>query len=239
ALEQYKIIADANPEDAGTYLRIAEIYRKAGKFDLALENLKKAESMVQDSIEVPYNIAAVYQAQGRYDEAIQVLQGLLKKTEKADGNYTQPEKNNRTVFLERLGTIYRENRNDQAALDTFRKMLPLGDDNAERGYQQIIDTYREAKQWQQATDAAKEAVQKLPNSRGLKMVYAAQLADMGQTDAGFQRVKSMLKGTPEDREVYIALAQMNSRLKRWTEAEEDLNKAEQLSTKPEDKRYLY
>jgi tetratricopeptide (TPR) repeat protein len=239
ALDQYKIIADANPEDAGTYLRIAEIYRKAGKFDLALENLKKAESMVQDSIEVPYNIAAVYQAQGRYDEAIQVLQGLLKKTEKPDGSYTQPEKNNRTVFLERLGTIYRENGNDQSALETFRKMLPLGDDNAERGYQQIIDTYREAKQWQQATDAAKEAVQKLPNSRGLKMVYAAQLADMGQTDAGLQRVKSMLKGTPEDREVYIALAQMNSRLKRWPEAEEDLDKAEQLSTKPEDKRYLY
>ena len=33
ALEQYKIIADANPEDAQTYLRMAEIYRKSGKFD--------------------------------------------------------------------------------------------------------------------------------------------------------------------------------------------------------------
>ena len=66
ALEQYKIIADANPEDAQTYLHMAEIYRKSGKFDLALENLKKAESMVQDSIEVPYNMAAVYQAQGRF-----------------------------------------------------------------------------------------------------------------------------------------------------------------------------
>ena len=30
-------------------------------------------------------------------------------------------------------------------------MVVLGDENAERGYQQIIDTYREAKQWQQAT----------------------------------------------------------------------------------------
>jgi tetratricopeptide (TPR) repeat protein len=239
ALEQYKIIADANPEDAGTYLRMAEIYRKAGKFDLALDNLKKAESMVQDSIEVPYNIAAVYQAQGRFDEAIQVLLGLLKKTEKADGSYTQPEKNNRTVFLERLGTVYRENNNDQMALETFRKMLVLGDDNAERGYQQIIDTYREAKQWQQATDAAKEAVQKLPNDRGLKMVYAAQLADMGQTDEALQKVNSLLKGAPEDREVYITLAQMNSRLKRWSEAEQDLDKAEQLSTKPEDKDYIY
>src|SRR5207249_5825655 len=107
---------------------MAEIYRKTGKFDLALENLKKAESMVQDSIEVPYNIAAVYQAQGRYDEAIQVLQNLLKKTEKADNSYTQGEKNNRAVFLERLGTIYRDNNNDQLAIETFRKMLTLGDD---------------------------------------------------------------------------------------------------------------
>src|SRR5512141_2150472 len=130
ALEQYKGIADANPEDAQTYLRMAEIYRKTGKFDLAMDSLKKAGSMVQDSIEVPYNMAAVYQAQGRYDEAIQVLQDLLKKTEKADNSYTQAEKNNRSVFLERLGTIYRDNKNDSQAIETFRKMLVLGDENA-------------------------------------------------------------------------------------------------------------
>ncbi len=205
ALEQYKVIADANPEDAQTYLRMAEIYRKSGKFDLALDSLKKAGSMVQDSIEVPYNMAAVYQAQGRYDEAIQVLQDLLKKTEKPDNSYTQPEKNNRSVFLERLGTIYRDNKNDTQAIETFKKMLALGDENAERGYQQIIDTYRENKQWQQATDTAKEAVQKLPNNRSLKMVYAAQLSDMGQPDAGLEQVKSLLKGTAEDRDVYITL----------------------------------
>ena len=87
ALEQYKVIADANPEDAQTYVRIAEIYRKQGKFDLALDNLKKADSMVQDSVEVPYNIAAVYQAQGRYDEAIPILRDLLKKSEKSDDKY--------------------------------------------------------------------------------------------------------------------------------------------------------
>ena len=239
ALEQYKIIAEANPEDWQTYLRIADIYRKSGKFDLALENLKKAQTMAPDSLEAPYNIAAVYQAQGRYDEAIQVLQDLLKKSEKPDNSYTQPEKNNRSVFLERLGTIYRDNNNNPQALETFRKMLALGDENAERGYQQIIDTYREAKQWQQATDAAKEAVQKLPNNRSLKMVYAAQLSDMGQPDAGLQQVKALLKRTAEDREVYIALSQMYSRLKRWPEAEQALDKAEQLSTKDEDKEYVY
>src|SRR5713226_2272970 len=192
ALEQYKVIADANPEDAQTYVRMADIYRKQGKFDLALENLKKAESMVQDSIEVPYSMAAVYQAQGRFEEAEQVLQNLLKKTEKPDGSYSQSDRNNRAVFLERLGSIYREQGNTQQAVETFRKMLALGDENAVRGYQQIIDSYREAKQWPQATAVAKEAVQKLPNNRDLRMVLDGQLADTGEADKGLKDVGSML-----------------------------------------------
>src|SRR5437016_616817 len=237
ALEQYKIIADANPDDAQTYVHMAEIYRKDGRFDQALDSLKKAESMVQDSIEIPYQIAAVYQAEGRYDDAAQTLKSLLDKTEKPDTSYSQSERNNRAVFLERLGSVYRDMGNNQFALDTFRKMLALGDENAVRGYQQIIDTYRESKQWSQAAAAAKEAVEKLPNDRGLKMVLASQLADSGQPEVGLQQVKSLLTGKPEDREVYIALAQMYSRLKRWNEAEEAISKAEQLSTKPDDKQY--
>jgi tetratricopeptide (TPR) repeat protein len=242
ALEQYKVIADANPEDAQTYVRIAEIYRKQGKFDLALENLKKAESMVQDSFEVPYNIAAIYQAQGRYDEAIPILRDLLKKSEKADGKYSNGEKSNRAVFLERLGTIYRDQGNYQAAVEPFHEIVALGgDDNIERGYQQIIDAWREAKEWQKATDAAQEAVQKLPNSRDLKMVLAAQQADMGQADKALSDVRAMLKNdkSAEDRQVYITLAQMYTRLRRFNEAEQALDKAEQLSSKADDKEYVW
>jgi tetratricopeptide (TPR) repeat protein len=238
ALEQYKIIADANPEDAQTYLRMAEIYKKSGQFDDAMDNLKKAQAIVQDSVEVPYEMASIYQAQGRYDEAAQTLKDLLAKTEKADGNYTQSDKNNRAVFLERLGSDYRDMGNTQLAVETFRKMIALGgDDNVARGYQELIDTYREDKNWPQATATAKEAVQKLSNNRDLKMVYASQLADSGQPDAALQQVKALLTGKPEDREVYIALSQMYSRLKRWPEAEEASNKADQLSSKPEDKQY--
>jgi|SRR5215469_12110910 len=238
ALEQYKIIADANPEDAQTYLKMAEIYRRDGKFDQALDSLKKAESMVQDSIEVPYNIAAVYQAQGRYDDAAKILVDLLDKTEKKDDSYTQGEKNNRAVFLERLGSVYRDQQNYNQAVDTFRKMLALGDENVVRGYQEMIDTYREAKQWQQATAVAKEAHEKLPNDRGLKMVYASQLADSGQPDKAIADVRSLLKGTPEDRDVYITLGQMYTRMKRFDDAQGAFQKALELSAKPEDKQYV-
>ncbi len=239
ALEQYKVIADANPEDAQTYLRISEIYRRQGKYDEALDSLKKAQAMVPDALEVPYNIAVVYEAQGRYDDGEKILQDLLKKTEKADSSYSQSERNNRGIFTERLGMIYRDQENYPAAVDAFRKMLPLGDENARTGYQDIIDTYREAKQWNEATATAQEAVQKMPNDRELRMVLDAQLADMGDPEKPLADVRSMLKGNQDDRDVYLRLAIMNTRLKRWKDAEEALDKAELLSTKPDDKEYIY
>jgi tetratricopeptide (TPR) repeat protein len=238
ALDQFKAIVDADPHDAPSYLRMAELYRRTGNFDKALEALKKAESEVQDSLEVPYNMAVIYQAQGKYDEAATTLQSLLKKTEKADGKYTAGEKNNRAVFFERLGGVYRDQNKTALAVETFRHMLDLGDDSANRGYQQIIDTYRDAKDWTAATAVAQEAVKQLPNDRGLKMVLAGQLADSGQPDAAIAQTKALLKGGPEDREVYIALAQIHSRLKQWPEAEQNITKALELSAKPDEKEYV-
>jgi len=239
ALEQYKVIADANPEDAQTYVRIAEIYRRQGKYDLALENLKKADTLVPDTMDVPYSMAAVYQAQGRYDDAVKLLLDLLKRTEKSETGSSQADRNNRAIFIERLGMVYREQENYTAAVETFRKMLTLGEENARSGYQEIIDTYREAKEWPQATAAAKEAVQKLPDDRDLRMVLDAQLADTGETDHAIADVRAMLKGGPEDREVYLRLGIMYTRAKQWKDAEDALNRAEQMSTKTEDKASVW
>ncbi|MBZ5629416.1 MAG: tetratricopeptide repeat protein [Acidobacteriia bacterium] len=235
ALEQYKTIIEADPHDVQSLMRIAEIYRRSGRFDDALATLKKADAEVQDSQEVPYNMAVIYQAQGKFDDAIQVLNRLLQKSEKPDASLTPGERNNRAVFLERLGSIYRDTGKTQLAIDTFKKLLVLGDDNVTRGYQQLIDTYREAKQWKEATAIAQDAVAKVPKDRNLKMVLAGQLADTGQVDQGLSLIKGMLKDTPDDREVYISLSQVYSRLKRWPEAEEALAKADQFSSKPEEK----
>ncbi len=238
ALEKYKQIVDADPQDAQTYMRIAEIYRKDGKFDQALDMLKKAQAVVPDSLELPYNMAVIYESLGRYDEAIDTLTTLIQRNQRAEGVYSPGERNNMSIFLERLGTIYRENRKPQQAVETFRKMTALGDDAASRGYQQMIDTYRDNRQWKEATDVAQEASKRLPNDRGLKMILASQEADMGQPDKAIAEVKGLLKGTSEDRDVYIALAQMYSRLRRWKEAEDAIAKAEEKATKQEEKDYV-
>ena len=237
ALQQYRAIVEADPQDPQSYMRMAEIYRRNGQFDKALAALTSAQANIQDSLEVPYNKAVILQAQGKFDEATQILQNLVQKTDKPDGNYSTSEKNNRAIFLERLGGIYRDQNKTDLAAQTFKQMLLLGDDNVSRGYQELIETYRNAKQWPQATAAAQEAVQKLPNDRMLKLSLAQQLADNGQGDAALAEARKLLKGTPEDRETYLSLANIEARMKRWKEAEDDVNKALQLSTKDEERNY--
>lgn len=237
ALEQFKTVAESDPQDPQAALRIAEIYRQQGRFDEALDNLKKAQTLVQDSLEIPYNMALVYEAQGRYDDATSLLQGLLKRSEKADGNYTASEKNNRGVFLERLGSVYREQNKDQLAVATYRQLVALGGDQSERGYEQIVETYRSQKLWGQALASAQEAAQKLPDSRELKMNLAQQLADNDQGSAAVAQVKALLQNKSSDREVYLTLAQIETSLKQFKEAEDSAAQAEKLSSKPEEKIY--
>lgn len=238
SLEEWQQVQEADPQDAQASLRMSEIYRRMGKFDLAMENLKKAESLVQDSLEVPYNEAIILEAQGKYDEAAATLQKLINRTASADGKYSAGERSNRALFLERLGNIYRESGKTQLALDTFRKIVDLGGDEASRGYQEMVDTYREQKQWPDATRTAQEAVKKMPSDKSLKLTLAQQLADDGKADEAIQMAKAQLKGGPDDREAYLALSQVYTRLKRWKDAEDALAQAEKLASRPEEKEYV-
>jgi tetratricopeptide (TPR) repeat protein len=236
ALVEYKTIQEADPQDATAALRVSEIYRRMGKFDLAMENLKKAGALVQDSLEIPYNEALILEAQGKYEEAATVLQKLVSRPLPPDAR--AGDKSNRALFLERLGNIYREAGRPLLAIETFRKIIDLGGDEASHGYQDLIDAYREQKQWNDAARVAQEAVKKLPEDKTLKLTLAEQLADAGKENESVLLAKSVLKGGPDDRDSYIMLSQIYMRLKRWKDSEDAIAQAEKLATRPEEKEYI-
>lgn len=239
ALNAYKSVQSADQQDGQSLIEMSRIYRRLGKFDEALDALKKAESMTQEAtMEIPYEEAIVLEAQGKFDEAASLLQKLVTRTTSADGNYTAGERNNRALFLDRLGNIYKETGRPQQALDTFHKMVDLGGEEGARGYQEIIDIYRDQKQWSDATKTAEEAAKKYPDDHNLKLTLALQMADDGRGDQGVQLAKSVLKGNADDRDTYIFLSNIYGRLKRWKDAEEALIEAEKLATRPEEKSYV-
>src|SRR6202030_2812640 len=66
----------------------------------------------------------------------------------------------------------------------------------------------------------------------------AQLADTGELEKAVADIRTLLKGGAEDREVYLRLGIIFTRAKRFDDALEALAKAEQFSTKPDEKAYV-
>ena len=238
ALKIYRQMADADPEDAGNLVRISEILRRQGKYDEALAEVKKAVKKDPDSPEAGYNEGLLLDVLGRYDEAAQVYEHMVDLTSHANGAYTSDEKNNRSIFLERLGSVYHEQNKVDEAITTFNKMIDLGGDYALRGYENEVDVYRDAKMYDKAVDVSRKAAQADPKNHDLKLMLAAELVDQGKEEEGIAMAKGMLNNSADDQKVYIQLAQIYTRLRRWKDAEEALTKATPLTTKKDDQVYL-
>jgi tetratricopeptide (TPR) repeat protein len=243
ALTAFQNIAIADPQDANAYLRIAEIQRRQANYDESLASIKKARSLSQEPLqlnEISFNEALIDEALGKHDEADQILLKLVDQSEHSSGQYSDPERNARAFFLDRLAVLYREQNKPLQAADIYGKMIGLGGDFTVQGYQGQVDSYREAKQYDKATSIARDAAAKLPKDRQIQLMLAGQLADTGKADEGVTLAKSLLATppAPEDREVHLALANIYTRLRRWSEAAQQLDQAEPLSTKPDDKVYI-
>ncbi len=223
ALKQYKDISAADPDDSGALVHIAEIQRRQGKYDDALATIRKARKKDPDNLEAGYNEGLLLDVLGRYDEAAGVYEKMVDQTSHANGAYTSEEKNNRGIFLERLGGIYHEQNKVDQAIATYQKMIDMGGDTASRGYQGQVDVYRDAKMFDKAVEVSQKAVAASPKDRDLKVMLAGELVDEGKSDEGIAMAKGMLDNTDSDRQVWLALGNMYTRLHRWKEADEALN----------------
>ena len=238
ALKEYKDVAAADPEDASALVHISEIQRREGKYEDALTTIRQARKKDPENLEAGYNEGLLLDVLGHYDDAAVTYEKMVDQTSHANGAYTAEEKNNRGIFLERLGSIYHEQNKVDQAIATYQKMIDMGGDMATRGYQGQVDTYRDAKMFDKAVEVSKKAVEANPKDRDLKLMLASELLDEGRDNEGVELAKTLLANNDQDRPVWLALGNMYTRLHRWKDAEDALNKASSLTTKKDDKIYL-
>ncbi len=238
ALKQFREMSEIDPEDVGALVHIAEIERRQQKYEDALATIRKARKKEPENLEAGYNEGLLLDVLGHYDESAQVYEKMVDLTSHANGAYTTEEKNNRGIFLERLGAVYHEQNKTAEAIATYQKLIDMGSDSALRGFQGQVDTYRDAKQFDKAVEVSRKAVEANPKDRDLKLMLAGELMDLGKTEEGLTLAKGLLNNSPEDRTTLLALGQMYIRVHRWKEAEDAFNKAGALTTKTEDRTYL-
>lgn len=238
ALTEYRQIVQADPEGAEALVHICEIQRRQGKYEEALATVHKALAKDPNSLEAGYNEGILLDVLGRYDDAVDTFQHMVDLTSHANGAYTAEEKNNRGIFLERLGSVYHELDRVPEAIAAYQKLIDMGGDSALRGYQGQVDTYRDAKQFDKAVEVAQKAVAANPKNRDLKLMLASGLLDEGKDDQAFSTAKSLLENSDKDRPIWISLAQMYIRVRRWKDASDALDHAASMTTKKDDRVVL-
>jgi tetratricopeptide (TPR) repeat protein len=227
ALKVYQKLSDVTPDDSDVYLRIAQIYRELHQLDKAEENLVKARQYAPGNLEVMYNEAMLYQAQGRYDDAIRVLSDAATGI-KGQSPTVPSRRRSLAILYQQLGQLYRDTQNYQAAIYTFEELGHLGEEEDRRARMMIMDTYRAAKDLSKALQTGKEALAKYPADPAIRTSHALLLGENGQTDDAVKILRAQLHGEAADRETYLNIAQVYERGRRYKEAEEAARAAEAL-----------
>jgi len=236
--KRYEDLIKVEPEDGVARLRLGQIYRRQMKYDLARQNLEKASQAFPDSIEIQFNLVLLDRDQGRLDEALKLANDLLKKTEKANGRYTEAEKQNRRIFLINQAILNQTLGNYNEAVRTFTEVKGLTNEKDGRVDALIIETYRLAKNLDKALQHTEQALSETPGSRQLQMVRADLVAEKGKVDEGIKALQQLQRGNEEDLDVLSAMVSVYQRAKRFDDAQNVLNRATQRFPNQEQVHFL-
>jgi tetratricopeptide (TPR) repeat protein len=233
ALKVYQeLAAESDPKEVKWQLRISQVYRQMHNFPKAEQAAAKAREMAPDDIEVGYNDVSLLEAEGKLPEAIKSLNDLLTTTERS--SYSPPERQNRVRLLDTLGRLYLNNEQYNDAAGAFKRLGDLDADNDPRAQAEIVDVWRQAKDFTKAETAAAAAVKKYPEDNLVRSVQASLNADLGHYDEAIAETKKLLGGK-DDLSTWKALAEIYEKAKNFTEMGNALDQAEKLAASKDDR----
>jgi tetratricopeptide (TPR) repeat protein len=233
ALKLYQDAIAEDPKDIKAELRVSQIYRQKRDFAKAREAADKAKEIDPNDLEVQFNDVNLLESEGKIPDAIKTLKGILDATAKK--SYSASEKSSRSFLLQSLGDLERTIEQYGAAVDAFHQLADLDPDGASRAQAEIVETYREAKDYPKAEAESEAAVKKFPKDRVVSATRASVLSDLGKTEQAVAEARRLMDGK-NDREIDLNLADIYEKAKNFTEMAKVLDAAENLSQTTEEKQ---
>jgi tetratricopeptide (TPR) repeat protein len=238
AAKLYEELIKTEPDDGLARLRLGQIYRRQMKYAAARENLNKAAEAFPDNVEVQFSLVILDRDEGRLEEGLKLATDLLKKTEKSNGRYTEPEKQNRRIFLMNQAILNQTLGNYNEAVRGFTEIKTLGGEKDVRTDALIVETWRLAKNLDKALQHTEDTLKANPGNRQFQMVRADLIAEKGKVDDGIKALQQLEKGGDEDLDIMSAMVSVYQRAKRFDDAQNILNKATQRFPKEEQVYFL-
>jgi tetratricopeptide (TPR) repeat protein len=243
ALDQYKRLSELEPSTWENYLRMSELYRRLGKYDEGESALLRAKQLSPGNLEVLYNEALLYEEQGRYDDAVKILNDAITGVKNQTAGAGTPasaggEGSNVSalaILYEQLGHAYMAQENYPGAIRTFEEMGKLGPEVHKRAEMLLIDAYRQSRDLDRAITETKKALEASPKDQGLTVTLAMLYGEKSETDAATKLLSGLLQGNDGDQGIYVDIAQVQERGRKYSDAEQSAQKAEQMARDDGDK----
>jgi tetratricopeptide (TPR) repeat protein len=232
AVRVYEELVEDEPKDLGSVLRLSQIYRQKKNFDKARDYAKKAKDLDGTNLDVRFNEVVLLESEGKPLEAIALMKEMIATT--ARKSYLPQEKTARISLLERLGVMQRNYEQFPDAVKNFEEIMTLDPNSNGLMQAQIVETYRQAKDYPKAEATVEEYLKKSPNDRRLLRLKGVLLSEVGKAAQGAEMMTKLLDGK-EDRETYLSIASIWEKGKNYGEMAKALDQAEKLSTTPDEK----
>ena len=226
ALGLYKGLAEADPQQAEYFLRIAMIQRTLKDHSASREALERARSIDPDSLQVQMEAIALLSAEGKSDDAVRELSKLLESGRKQE--YSPAELRRRLMLLERLGVLLRENGEPERAVAAFGEIGELDEDLRPRAMVQVIETWRLARDYARAEREASAASDRYPEDVVLASMLAGILADSGKTKQAVKAAERMAAAGADALEVALATARIYEKSRQFEKAKQHIDRASEL-----------
>ena len=220
-------------KDTPAYLTLirqkGDVLRRTGKRDEAVqlfESSLKGQD-VSDSLQLVYALGETYEEMLQFDKAVATYEEALTSIVNPDGTVggREGEKQAAEVVLQRIGMAYRVAGKRDKAMETFERMKKVVGKERPRADQLIVDTLINEGKNKEALAAATEAAARFPDERSFKLYRAQSAGRLGDTATADATMKSLLKNSSEDADVYLFWSSVQLDANQVKEAEESAKKA--------------
>ncbi len=236
AVKQLDPIVKIVRKDSEIYLKgiriIADAHRRSGKRDDAIQTLEDAlkGQDVSESLPVLYALAATHEETHNFDKAVELYEEALAAIVNPDGTVSDnsQDKQNAGLILQRIGLAHRLAGNRDKAMATFERMKKtLGSDNS-LADKLIVDTLLNEGKDKEALERAKAAAERYPEEPAFEQYQAQAAVRLGDVETSDRILRSMVKGGPEDAQIYLFWSSMQLEANQLKQAEESVRKAIEL-----------
>ena len=236
ARKQLEPVLKAAQKQSPHYLRATRIeveaLRRSGKRDDAVARLEESlkGQDTSDSLSLIYSLAETYEEMEKFDKAIEAYEEALGAIVNPDGTVSSREQDRQSaaLILRRIANAHKMSGRKEKTTETFERMRKAVGPQSPLPDQTLIDYLLNEGKNKEALDAASAAMERFKDERLFKLFRAQAAARLGDTKTADSVLQAMLKGGPEDSDIYSFMSAVQLESNRLKEAEESARKAIEL-----------